>query len=170
MRLTDQNGRVGESERALAQDILTQLNEKLGTNYQLTDGVITKDGQLVNMQNELKASVEQTSLEMERQAQIKALQPEYEQALKNRIQYQEDYINALAEEKRAEDELNSLREDFLERSAAGQDTFWLGLKLQAATENVNELKDKLGQAKDNLDNANSALENHDKLVSLAGKS
>lgn len=54
--LVDENGRVIGSEESV-KAILDQLNESLGTNFQVTDGIITNNGETIKSYDELNSAV-----------------------------------------------------------------------------------------------------------------
>lgn len=91
--LADESGNVAEKDRARAEFILGELNTALGTEYQMTDGVITK-------YTELKDSIDKVIESKRVNALLEA--------------YNEEYVTALKNEKDAFDALNSVQKEYNE--------------------------------------------------------
>lgn len=104
MRLADASGRVQEKDQARAEFILNELNEALGTEYTMTDGVIQKYDELTSSINEvIQAKTANALLEANNELYVAAIQAEQE-ALQNLVLAEKDYQNQLAitEEKEAQ--------------------------------------------------------------------
>lgn len=85
-RLADEDGRVHETDQARAEFILGQLNQALGTEYTLQDGLIQQYGQM-------KASVDALIEAKKMEAVLAGMQETYTTALTNR----KDAENAVKE-------------------------------------------------------------------------
>ncbi len=90
--LVGANGRVQESDRARVEFILNELNNALGTEYEMVDGVVQKYGELKNGINEVIAA-KQANLLLEANSQeyTNALQMKNE-ALQGLILAEKDYL------------------------------------------------------------------------------
>ena len=106
--LVDANGKVKDGYEDRANFILTTLNEALGTELEMTDGIIQ------NYQNE-KAAIEDLIKTKKAQAVLDANEGLYTEAIKNRDTALQDYVNTtntynekLADLNRLEAEANRL--------------------------------------------------------------
>ncbi len=97
-RLADESGRVKENDQARVQFILNELNEALGTEYQLTDGVIQKYDQL-------KTSIDQVIASKTANALLEVYNADYVAA----IQAEQEALEAL---KLVEQDAEAQRERF----------------------------------------------------------
>ncbi len=112
--LADASGKVQEKDQARAEFILNELNEALGTEYEMVDGIIVK-------YDELKKSIDQviqsktanTLLEAANADYVKAIQDETD-AWNNAQLKQKDYQAQLEKTKAAEDAYNSTYQTYLD--------------------------------------------------------
>lgn len=94
--LADASGRVKDEDRARAQFILNELNEALGTEYSMVEGVIQKYDELTTSINEvIKAKLANSLIEAANESYVMAIQNET-QALENLNLKEQDYQQQLA--------------------------------------------------------------------------
>lgn len=132
--LADENGKVADSDRARAEFILGELNEALGTEYEMVDGVIQQYGDLKKNIDEVIASKRANSL-------IEA--------------YNEEYVTAIKNEKDAYDALVSSQNEY---EAIGNRLKQLEADKQTAFDNYVAAKESgdartIASAKEALDKA-----------------
>lgn len=107
--LADASGRVQEKDQARAQFILNELNEALGTEYLMTDGVIQKYDELkTSIDSVILAKTANSLLEANNANYVAAIQGENE-ALKNLVLSEKDYQNQLAITQAKEQEYADLK-------------------------------------------------------------
>lgn len=100
--LADASGKVKENDQARAQFILNELNEALGTEYQMTDGVIQQYDALAGSINSvIQAKTANALLEANNELYIEAIQKENE-AMQSLALAEQDYQAQLAVTQEAE--------------------------------------------------------------------
>ena len=102
--LADASGKVQEKDQARAQFILNELNEALGTEYRMVDGVIQKYGELeTNINKVIQAKTANSLVEAANADYVAALQEE-SKALENLVLAEQDYRDqlSLTQQKEAE--------------------------------------------------------------------
>ena len=93
--LADASGKVKEKDQERAQFILNELNEALGTEYSMVDGVIQKYDELVGSINEvIKAKLANSLVEAANASYVEAIQNEA-QAMENLNLAEQDYQSQL---------------------------------------------------------------------------
>lgn len=94
-RLADENGRVQESDESRVQFILNEMNEALGTEYSMVDGVIQQYGKLKqNIDEVIESKKANALLEAANADYIAAIQAE-DEAFQNLSLAEKDYQNQL---------------------------------------------------------------------------
>ena len=101
--ITDANGKVNEGYQERAQFIVTTLNEALGTEITMTDGIIQNYG-------ELNTAIDEHIKKMKAEAIITAQKDVYVEAMQKRQQAVEQLNKANDERKRQQAILNQLEE------------------------------------------------------------
>lgn len=94
--LVSSNGKVKKSDEDRVKVILGQLSKALGEEYELIDGVVYINGEAVDSYNEIKNSISRLIDEKKKESILSA--------------YEEVYIQALKDRKKAYDELIKARE------------------------------------------------------------
>lgn len=84
-KITDENGKVKEGYTDRANVILNHLNNALGTEYKLNDG-------LIQQYEDLKTNIDKVVLSKKVEATLSAYQSEYEEAIKGQSQATETLI------------------------------------------------------------------------------
>lgn len=117
--LVDSNGKVKAGYEDRVKFILGKFNDALGTEYSLTDGVISKNGEQIksyqDMQNELKKTIELKKAE----AYANANQDLYTEALKKQTKFFKERTDAQKETNKAEAEFSK----FLEQNGLTLDDY-----------------------------------------------
>lgn len=101
--ITDANGKVNEGYEQRAQFIVTTLNEALGTEIKITDGIIQN-------YNELNTAIDEHIKKMKAEAIVSAQKDVYAEAIQKREQAVEQLNKANDERKRQQAILNQLEE------------------------------------------------------------
>lgn len=101
--ITDANGKVNEGYEQRAQFIATTLNEALGTEIKITDGIIQN-------YNELNTAIDEHIKKMKAEAIVSAQKDVYAEAIQKREQAVEQLNKANDERKRQQAILNQLEE------------------------------------------------------------
>lgn len=108
LRLADSSGNVEEADRARAEVILGQLNDALGTEYEMTDGVIGKYDELKDsIYDVIDAKTANAMLEAKNEDYLTAITKE-DEALAALSAAERDYQGHLAETERLKDEITQL--------------------------------------------------------------
>lgn len=110
--LADASGRVQEKDQARVQFILGQLNEALGTEYSMVDGVIQQyDTLKSSIDSVIQSKTANALLEANNEAYVAAIQAEQELMAGMSIAYQ-DYITQLAETQTAQAEAAAAYDEY----------------------------------------------------------
>lgn len=152
--LVDANGKVKDANKARVDFILGELNEALGTEYQLTDNQIQKYGE---MKQSVMDLIEARKLEI----LMEQAETGYEEALTNKASadaaYAENY-RAVQEQKQKYDQVYDEWQDLMaEREAAraaGYETVWQQENINRAT----ELDARVRKEKEALDKEQAQLD------------
>lgn len=161
--LVDANGKVKDANKARVDFILGELNEALGTEYQLTDNQIQKYGE---MKQSVMDLIEARKLEI----LMEQAETGYEEALTNKASadaaYAENY-RAVQEQKQKYDQVYDEWQDLMaEREAAraaGYETVWQQENINRATEldaRVRKEKEALDQEQAQLDQSKADKERY----------
>lgn len=134
--LADASGRVQEKDQARAQFILNELNEALGTEYTMTDGIIQKYDELRNgIDAVIQSKTANALLEANNADYVAAIQAENE-ALQNLALAEKDYQNQIAITKEAEEVAAAARAELQEKMLAAKSDYELqalGIENQRVT-------------------------------------
>ncbi len=161
--LVDANGKVKDANKARVDFILGELNEALGTEYQLTDNQIQKYGE---MKQSVMDLIEARKLEI----LMEQAETGYEEALTNKAAadaaYAENY-RAVQEQKeqygKVYDEWLDLMAEKEAARAAGYETIWQQENITRATEldaRVRKEKEALDQEQAQLDQSKADKERY----------
>lgn len=157
--LADKNGKVQEADRTRAQFILNELNEALGTEYTMVDGVIQKyDSLEKSIYDVIDAKTANALLEAKNEEYVAAIQGENE-ALQQVNENYDLYQQKLESSKQAEEEYRIACEEYQKKLAnAKTEADYLILKSDAnkvVTLQANADKEKamLDEAKKAYDDA-----------------
>ena len=108
--LIDSNGRVKEGYEDRVKFILNEVNDSFGTEYELVDGQISKNGELIDSYEEIKKSIADTITLKKAEAIAEANQEMYAEAIKNQTKYYKERKDAIEANKMAEEELSKALE------------------------------------------------------------
>lgn len=108
--LVDSNGKVKEGYEDRVKFILNEVNDSFGTEYELVDGQISKNGELVDSYEEIKKSIADTIEAKKAEAIAEANQEMYTEAIKNQTKYYKERKDAIENNKVAEEELSKALE------------------------------------------------------------
>lgn len=106
--LVDANGKVLDKDQERVRYILGELNEALGTEYELVDGVITINDQSVDSYSQVKEAIDETIAARKREIEQEALLALYEESFKNKIALQKDINKQTEQYNTLSEELNNL--------------------------------------------------------------
>ena len=88
--LIDSNGRVKQSDEERVNFILNQMNDAFGTEYQLIDGIIFKNGEQIQSYDQVKQSIDKMIESKRAELLLKAMEDEYIEVLKERKGIQDE--------------------------------------------------------------------------------
>ena len=147
--LVDENGKVKESYQGRANFILNQLNQALGTEYSMNDGII-------NQYQELKKSVEELTKAKKVEALIEAEQGKYNEAIKNKAETYSKIINLSEEVIAKEKAVQKAEEEYREHSnpwiyGAAIEAYY-ATKIDNAKKDLKNTEDSLNAQKELYDN------------------
>ena len=178
--LASASGKVKEEDEARAQFILNELNEALGTEYKMVDGVIQKYGDLdKNIKDLIRTKTANALLEANNALYVEALQAE-EEALQNLILAEKDYTAqreaSVPKIKSWEEELAALRKKQVDGVGILTDSEMMALysQINNLTEKINKEKELLGEketaynkAAENYGNYSNIIANYEEAQTAA---
>ena len=88
--LIDSNGKIKKGHEDRANFILTTLNKAYGTEYELVNGIITKNGEQAKSYDEIATSIDKMYKEKVKEIKLKAYEDIYIEALKQEAQINKD--------------------------------------------------------------------------------
>ena len=151
--LADASGRVQEKDRARAEFILGQLNEALGTEYQMVDGIIQQyDTLRSSIDQVIQSKTANSLLEAANADYVAAIQAESD-ALRNWVLKEEDHKEQLVKVKEAEEEYLGWKEAYDDAIAKGDFK-----AAQAAQANLAAKERSLKKEQDILDKKKTAYD------------
>ena len=106
--LVDVNGKVKDGNEERVKLILGELNNALGTEYDLNDNLITKNGEVITSYKELQNGIRETIDAKAEEAKQTANLELYKEAVKEEIKLERDKLKAKEELAKAEQEYNDL--------------------------------------------------------------
>ena len=159
-QLVDENGRVKEGYESRTQFILNELNEALGTEYELNNNIIDSYSDMCD-------SIDELILKKKAQIILEASEDEYREAIQNKTKAMENYLDTQDELSEATAEYNKLLED---RSKG-----WIGseyslvegsLRLKEYGEKIKELNSSLGEQEQLLVDYNNNIASYEEKSQL----
>lgn len=131
----DSSGKVKEGNEQVAQSILQDLNEAMGTNYSLTaDGFIANNDQVIGSLDEVKQSVDEYIQKLKEKSLSEAASDQYTKAIQEQAKAQDNLRDAQEKYNAALDEYAKVMTDW-------QNGILDGKALQDASENVIKTRD-----------------------------
>lgn len=171
--LVDKNGKVKKGQEDRAKFIVSTLNNALGTEIELTKGVVK------HYEKEKKA-IDELIVSKQAEAVLNANKSEYDAAIQNRTkafeqltEAQKNYKNITDQIKKAQEEYNQVNSQSVEEYIrAGGTMESYKIELYEAAEKVEDLKDKqevqrqtLSKAEDTWIGYNATIKNYEGLSS-----
>lgn len=166
--LADASGRVKEKDQARADFILNQLNEALGTEYKMTDGVIQKYDELKNsIDKVIQSKTVNSLLEAKNADYTAALDAEAGAFTAVKLAY-EDYAyvreNRTKELNEAWAEWQQAQQDYYEHANIPLVEAYYKMEMDAAQENYTKISSLFGEKKGALDQAIQDYEMYTKTI------
>lgn len=96
----DVNGRVKDSDAERANVIMTLLNESLGTQLVLEDGVIRNGNEIITSKEQFIALTERSAEAVKKETLFQSYQSQYKDAIDAQTKAKREYNDALAEEEK----------------------------------------------------------------------
>lgn len=106
--LVDANGKVKAGNEERVKFILGELNNALGTEYELNGNLITKNGEVVDSYNGLQDSIKATIEAKKKEAEQTAITELYKESIKQQIKLERERAKAKEEYAKAEKEYDDL--------------------------------------------------------------
>lgn len=162
--LIDANGKVKAGYEERVKIILNDLNNALGTEYELTGNQITQNGKLYKSYDDLKGNIDEYIEKKKEQIEAEAYEDIYREKIKKRIQLEEELKTASENRIQAEKEYKQALEEtttasgFWEKSQANRNKISASLNLQNAREQEQKLQDELNETIDDLDETEKKYE------------
>lgn len=170
--LIDENGKVKSGYEDLAQALLGNLAEGLGT-------TIDKLKENIDANGKLKDSIDELIEKKKQEAKLAAYEDDYNQALKDEYTAWQNLKSAKEDQKQAQEtlnekqaEFNKLQEDLSKADAWGAVGMSLEIKeasenLKNAQERYNEISNAVTESESAWSQAQSTIENYDKATTAA---
>lgn len=144
--VTDESGHVKKGQEELAKQIIGELNDALGTEMELVDGVIQK------YQEEMD-KIDELMLKKKAQAYADSAEDEYAEALQRQVEYEREYgevvskyNNAVDMRKQIESDMYTERAKVIEQGGVWDDRPW-----QESLDNINRSIQDLSYSKKQLE-------------------
>lgn len=106
--LVDANGKVKDGNKERVNFILGELNNALGTEYQLNGNIITRNGEVVNSYKKLQEGIKNTIDAKKKEAEQTAITELYKESIKEQIKLERDRTKAKETYAKAEKEYDEL--------------------------------------------------------------
>lgn len=152
LKLADAQGKVAEKDQARVQFILNELNEAMGTEYQLVGGQIQN-------YKDLAASIEDVMLKKKTELLLNANQESYVAATQSKIKAEDEYYSSLKAYTDAYIEQQGLKIalEKAEEERANETNYWA---MRYHTDRIQELREKLGVTEETLGKTETAYNNN----------
>lgn len=149
--LVESNGKVKEGYESRVKFILNQLNNALGTEYELNNDIITS-------YNDMRLSIDKLIDKKKAQLILEANEEEYKEAIKNKTQATKDYIKTQDKLSEAIKNYNELNEDYKKGFVGSKYSIIEGeLKLKEYKDQVEQLSSLYKEQKSQLQKYSEAL-------------
>lgn len=153
--LVDANGKVKSGYEDRVKFILGQLNSAFGTEYSLTNGQITKNGELVKSIEEITNALDERIQKAKGQAYLDAYSEQWKNALTNEQKYYNQLKNDEENESKAREELQKMLDQY---GLTWDDYKKKTTKYALALQRMNIIESgKFSKRIDNWDKANKAI-------------
>lgn len=164
--LIDENGNVKKGYEDLANELLGNLAEGLGTTIDNIKENIDANGKLGD-------SIDELIKKKKDEAKLAAFESSYNDALKNEVQYFKEMTSAQTEAKNAQEKLNEAQDKYNEalelwnnnlngyaKAELSKNLTAAKADLEAAQETFDEVNSKVTEAKENWGSAQSMIESY----------
>lgn len=152
----DSSGKVKEGNEKVAQSILNDLNEAMGTSYTLTaDGFIANNNEVVGSLDDVKESIDEYIQKLKEKSLGEASSDQYTKAIQEQAEAQDNLTEA-------QKKYNEALDAYAEINAAGWDLLALG----EAQENLSKTRDALIEAAEAAGQADQNIESLDNVMDL----
>lgn len=157
--MIDSNGKVKDSYKERVEYILNDVNQALGTEYELTGDQISINGDLIGSYDELKDSVDEYIKKKEEQIELEAFQETYKEELKKQIELQKELKEAEENSSDAQREKNRLLEEgknqtnLLGMAINGYQGLWADWNYNDAIKQENEIREELNKTSQSVKDA-----------------
>lgn len=154
--MIDSNGKVKDSYKERVRYILNDVNQALGTEYELTGNQISINGELIGSYSELKGSVDEYIKKKEEQIQLEAFQETYKEELKKMIELQKRLKEAEEKSSDTLKEKNKVLEEgrnqtnLLGMAVNGYKGLWADWNYNEATKEENKIREELNKTSENV--------------------
>lgn len=143
----DESGHVKEGCEELAQSILNQLNEAMGTSYHITsEGFIADNADVKQSLQDVNSSIDEYVRNIKSKALSEAASGNYTEAVRNQAKAQEDLTAAQKEYQKAYDKLIEVDEQWRNGLADDDAYSKAQLNLQNTTEKLTEASQAAAEA------------------------
>ncbi len=142
-QITDEDGKVKDGYHGIAQVLVDELNQELGTNISLVKGQISD---YKTLQNEIDKLIEKKRAELILQAEEEA----YAEALKMRPELVQAVTDAEAGLKAAQDELTAAQREYDGLVQSGGDLTMVNARIDNAKRGLSDMQMALDEATSNL--------------------
>ena len=146
-KLVDENGKVKEGYEARVQFILNQLNEALGTEYKL-------NGDLIDSYDDLKNNIDELIQKKQAQLILEANEEKYREAINNKNQAYEDYLETQNKITEVQQKMNDLHKEWWRGSAD------IAIRYNNYKNEIEDLNTSLANQDKQLQEYNNAIETY----------
>lgn len=164
--MIDSNGKVKDSYKQRAEYILNDLNEALGTDYELTGNQIKANGKLIDSYEELQDSMDDYIKKKEEEIYLESYLETYKDEIKESIELQKQEKEAQQSTNEARDEYNRLLQEgtkqvnLLGMAINGYETTIAKGKYEEAIENQKALGEAVADNALDIANAEESWKNY----------
>ncbi len=145
--LVDENGKVKEGYESRVEFILGELNQSLGTEYELNNNII-------DSYKEMQTSIDELIQKKKAQIILEANEEKYKEAIQNKTKAYEDQIKAMDELANVENEIKQIYKDQQSLSIIKENS------MIEAIIKVNELKEKQEELNTTIKNQDAQLKEY----------
>lgn len=147
--LIDENGKVKEGSEDLAEELLGDLADGLGT-------TIDKVKENIDANGKLSSSIDELIQKKKDEAKFEALEDDYKQTVKEEVEAFKELTRIQGEQKDAQDSLTEAQKKYDEAVAKANDTYQAGRK-GAHTKELKQAEKELEEAKSKYDELTEAV-------------
>lgn len=161
--LIDANGKVKEGYEDRVNFILNELNTAYGTEYELIDGIISKNGEQVKSYEEIETAIHGIIKAKQAEIILNAYEEEYTEALKRNLTNFAKKEQALKDLVSAQEAVNKKQQEW-EQIVATTPTNLLSVEMNNYNTELNKLKENLKIAEETYNGYVKQYEEDSKLI------